>query len=196
MSSNTTLERWRDHLRKLAKDRVQAEPKGASEAFLRWMSGDREAAAPEGVRLDDALWWALLDPSVDPFDHVGAGDDGSLFNQSTSQTIEVWTERELSGIHALWRIAQIRERPEAAVRARLAGEWHAQNTQPDNATNRPWGAAAFLIIAHEHEDHAARMYAETLVHNCQTTHGAPDALSGMILEDAAETLERYLSAPR
>lgn len=196
MNQTPTLDRWETHLRRLADQRLDASPAGAPSGFIAWTENRSDAESPSSPALDDALWWALLDRAVDPFDHVHPREEGPLFPQTSSQTIEVWTERELSGLHALWRLGQTRQdRRETAVqRARAGARWHVEHTQPDNATNRPWAAALFLILATEDEDHSARLYAETLIHNCQTTHGVPDALSGLILRDGADMLARHIKS--
>jgi len=186
------LDRWAAHLRALADSGDSGEPRGAPEAFARWSGGERRADAPEGATRDDALWWALLDPSVDPLELVAAEPDGPLFPQESSRTIEVWTERELSGLHALDRLSGARGRHDLAERARAAARWHIEATQPDNATNRPWAAHLFLKLAAEEGLADARLYAETLVHNCQTAGGVPDALSALILRDAADALEETI----
>ena len=186
-----TLDRWEAHLRALAATGHSGPPQGAPAAFGLWVGNRRTSAAPADTTRDDALWWALLDDRLDPCSCVDIEASGPLFEQGSSRTIEVWTERELSGLHALERLALRRGRPDLAARARAGALWHVEHTQPDNATNRPWGASLFLVIAHESEDLAARLYAETLIHNCQTTHGVPDALSAHILRDAADALAEY-----
>lgn len=178
---------WEAHLRALAESRTPGRPAAAAPGFLNWL--DSSPSRPvANAALDDALWAAVLDESIDPLPLLESEADGPLFAQGTSRTIEVWTERELSGLHALWWIAHRRERGD--VRERLANSalWHIDHTQPDNATNRPWAAHVFLQLSFATGNPGARMYAETLIHNCQTTHGVPDALSGLILMDCAEAL--------
>jgi len=180
--------RWESHLRALARTRQDAPPAAAPAAFTRWTTDRAPAPAPPDAALDDALWWGVLDTAIDPLPLLETAPDGPLFDQGTSRTIEVWTERELSGMHALSWIARRRARADVQSRLAATARWHVQHTQPDNATNRPWAAHVFLQLSFEHEDHDARLYAETLVHNCQTTHGVPDSLSGLILLDSADAL--------
>jgi len=186
---NLSLERWASFLRGLADAGLAGRPVGAPEAFARWSGGERSAPAPADCSRDDALWWGVLDSAIEPLDYLDTEPDGPLFSQESSRTIEVWTERELSGLHALDRLAALRGRSDLAARARASARWHINSTQPDNATNRPWAVHLFLKLATESDLADARLYAETLVHNCQTAGGAPDALSGLILRDAAEALE-------
>ena len=186
------LEDWEKHLRGLAASRVDGPAVGAPEAFLRWSSGAEAGEAVAGAALDEALWWAVLDPSVEPLGLIEPASDGPLFTQGSSRTIEVWTERELCGMHAVWWAAELRGSEAMRERLGACARWHVENTQPDNATNRPWAAHVFLLIAHRDENPSARLYAETLIHNCQTNHGVADALSGLILLDCAEGLGREL----
>ncbi len=144
----------------------------------------------EPVSGDDiGLWWALVDRRVDvdallgPEPGPGAGP-GPLWPLGRREAIEVWTEAELSGLHALWALARQRCRDDWARRARLARDWHLLNTQPDNATNRPWALHVFVLGGTPE----ARHYAETLLHNAMVGPGRPDLLSAWILLDAARWL--------
>jgi hypothetical protein len=83
------------------------------------------------------------------------------------RTIEVWTDAELSAVHALWRLATDRRREDWKRRLDRAVAWHLIHTQPDNATNRPWALHVFLLADQPETIH----YAETLLHNCQTFTG-------------------------
>ncbi len=100
--------------------------------------------------------------------------------------IEVWTEQELSGLHALWWLARRRGRDDLARRGAAARDWHLVNTQPDNATNRPWALHVFLLGGTDE----SRLYAETLLHNCLVGTGRPDPTSAWILLDSARALEK------
>ena len=98
--------------------------------------------------------------------------------------IEVWTEEELSGMHALVRLARRLDSKQARERLRSAVRWHIEHTQPDNGTNRPWALHAFLLEGSP-EAHA---YAGTLLHNALALSGRPTPLSAWILMDAAAEL--------
>ncbi len=112
-----------------------------------------------------------------------------MFQQGEGEAIEVWTERELCAIHALDRLATHRNRPGWRDRARRVGRWHIEHTQPDNATNRPWGLHVFLALAESGGDPDASLYAETLLHNALISSGRPEPLSAEILLDAADALD-------
>lgn len=163
---------------------------------------------------DALLWHALTaDTPANPADilaahdapqHRDRTDAGALFPQHTnnpneSVPLEVWTERELASAHALGWLARTHPQPDTrrAAQARLddALDWHLDNLQPDNATNHPWAIHLFLQRdlhpSPAHDPHAPRIYAETLLHNCQVSMGRPDTFSAHILLDAAD----WLAAP-
>ena len=153
---------------------------------------------------DTQLWHALTDKRADPlrtlasFDAGHARDrtdGGALFGQHDGHVpLEVWTERELSAAHALGWLARTRRDPSLATRLDAAMAWHLENLQPDNATNHPWAVHLFLFWSDRHDNPSGRMYAETLLHNCQVSMGRADAFSAHILIDAADWLDH--DAPR
>lgn len=114
---------------------------------------------------------------------------GPLLAHGDRDTIETWTEGELCAIHALMRGVQDpwwRDRLQSAV------DWHLEWTQPDNATNRPWGIHAFLVLG----GLEGRMYAETMLHNAQAGGAQADPLVGWALGDAARWLRTGIPLPR
>jgi hypothetical protein len=171
--------------------------------FLAQRFGHEVGPAPETADYDVALWWALHDASVDvdrvidknaqphtPDDTLRGGQ-GGLFLQGLFQTIEVWTEADLSGLHALYHLAQRRDRPDWRERLFEIARWHLLEVQPDNGTNHPWAVHVFLILAREEDDAQAQLHAETLLNNTLVTFGKPDAFSRQILADAAVALDAY-----
>jgi hypothetical protein len=131
------------------------------------------------------LWWALTDDRVDVDAIIGEADQGSLLPRDDYSAIEVWTDADLSAIHALWRLARDHDREDWRGRVESARDWHLEHTQPDNATNRPWALHVFLVGGTPE----CAQYAETLLHNCMSFGGVPDALSAWILLDAANALD-------
>lgn len=150
---------------------------------------------------DVLLWWALTDPAIDPrrvLDEADAprtsADRGALIPIARTAAIEVWTEREFSCLHALWWLARRDHDPHLIQRVERAVTWHIEHIQPDNATAHPWALHVFLEASiADPQAHDARLYAETLLHNCRVTLGHPDALSREILLDSADAL-RELAA--
>lgn len=171
------------------------------------------------LTIDLALWYALINTNDQQGDAIGAalariqlddhddcmggggngggdgggagGGDGPLAPQSEYITIEVWTESELAGLHALCNLALERNRERILRRVRRTVDWHIENTQPDNATNHPWALHAFLMRSRPEATH----FAETLLNNCMVLNGRPDPMSAWILMDAAETLEQSAGTP-
>lgn len=196
MTHQPTLEDWISALRAAASltgDLSATAHRVGPIGFLRLMGADDPNSNPH-KGIDESLWLATTDPTIHPDEITGWLDpDGPLRKQPESQAIELWTERELGALHALWRLAQIREYAPWRQRALDAARWHLTNTQPDNATNHPWAIPVFLDLwsadPESDESLSARLYAETLLHNCQTMNAKPDPLSALILLDAANGLE-------
>lgn len=175
---------WADHL-----DRRAGTPPQGEVGWPEWPPPEavRPARLRDGAAAGEVRLWrsmrdglrgeaALRDAGIDP-----AGT-GPLWPSGDWSAIEVWTEAELCGLHALSRLDD-----DAVVAARLRAAllWHLEHTQPDNATNRPWALHAFLL--HPQGDGAARAYAETLLHNAEA-QGLEDPASRWILADAAREL--------
>lgn len=147
-------------------------------------------AEPEHTR-----WWAAL---------LGRGPipqcagDGPILPEDPDEAIEVWSEQELSALHAAWWIARsnndLRDRLDAAV------GWHTANLQPDNATNHPWAVHVFAEFAVRTGDADARLHADTICHNyrvLQAQAARPDAersedradlYSALIMLDASRAM--------
>ena len=147
-----------------------------------------------GDRGEQRLWRACLGEAGDG-DILGwikatVGDRrGALLSTDGFLAIEVWTECELAALHALARFARHRDAQVAAFsgdRVREAVRWHLEHTQPDNATNRPWGLHAFLLAEDGSGDPTA--YAGTLLHNMSATEARNESLSRWILADCAREL--------
>lgn len=154
-------------------------------AFLAMLLGSSEGV-PAGRDLDARLWHGAATGQT--------GAAASLVDQTgplapiDQGVIEVWTETELSGLQALRALARRTGRDELAARALDAAAWHVDNTQPDNATNRPWGVNVFVELAHRTGSVEAEMYVQTLVHNTLHPRGRPERFSAFILLEASRGL--------
>ena len=191
------VDKWVAHLRRVARTAAgRAPPTGPgpiATPFAMVLSDHqaaRETAPCPPPEADLGLWWALAGARVDVDALLTSRTAGPLWPQGAFKTIEVWTESELCGLHALWRLARDRGRQDWAERVQVVRDWHIENTQPDNATNRPWALHVFLLADTPECQH----YAETLLHNSLVTTGEPEPLSAWILLDAANELERYIVA--
>ncbi|MFT3685863.1 MAG: hypothetical protein QM783_13230 [Phycisphaerales bacterium] len=162
--------------------------------------------APASARGDVKLWGnAPVDAVVLP-DTGGEGRPllGDWTNQASDKPhvgMEEWGERELCGLHALWsraRAADEDQRVRWLRRGYSACRWLLENLQPDNATNMPWSAHVWVMASGPGVwgpglGPEARVYAETLLHNCQVGGGLgrPDKRSAWVLFHAASELERW-----
>lgn len=168
-----------------------------------WNARRGVPGTPKGTSTDEHLWCACGGSPVD-VDRILAdlartmrthADMGALVPQGAHHAIEVWTETEFSALHALSRLARMHARHDWDAAALSHAQWHLDQTQPDNATNHPWAVHLFVRLAAEEGDAAARLMAETMVHDCRVMTGTPDRLSAEILIDAAELLEATPGTP-
>lgn len=72
------------------------------------------------------------------------GKDGSLHELEADVTLDAWTYRELTGMHALAGLALLMRNKAWSKRVEEIGRYHEEHTQPDNTTNQPWGIFGFL----------------------------------------------------
>ncbi len=176
----------------------------------------------EGGGPDAAIWRVVLEleavrlgrvevesealPLVESLLSVSTTDEPmASVAQSAATTIEVWTETELCGLHALWWCYALRSSSVLGDRIDRAKRWLLQNIQPDNATNRPWALPVFLIAAAEEQDGDSALFAGQLIHNALmntlglgrgTGAGVPDRLSAWILLDTAMAIRFWARAGR
>lgn len=175
--SSNARARWVAHLLAvsgLARSRDSAPPPAA----LR-------PARPGVESLDLLLWRCAADPAVAVPPELLVPSIAPLRAWLSDGPIEVWTEVELSSLHALWRLARLRGDARLRGRAVSAMRWHLEHTQPDNATNRPWALHAFL----QEGSAEGEAYAGTLLHNALAHGGRPEPLSAWILMDSAAELD-------
>lgn len=182
------------------------DPKKLAPGLMRWRAFRGGATVsrtdlPDHTKSDERVWAALLQEQHD-FESLwnevrraaverSEADRGSLLPRSAYDAIEVWTESELSALHAFaWHALRMSDRS-MLERILDVGAWHIEHIQPDNATNRPWAVHVFLILSRERAMPEAGFHAQTLLHNCQISHGRPDAFSAHVLRDAAEALEAW-----
>jgi hypothetical protein len=147
--------------------------------LLCWLLGQPAGpAAKPGLDLE--LWHALAEGSAPPV----IGGRGPLQDASApgrgEVAIEVWTERELAAIQALWTLGVVCHEPALRDRAEDAARWCVEELQPDNATAHPWAVNAFASLARR-GDAEADLYAQTLVHNAMVATGRPGRFASLVL---------------
>lgn len=171
---------WANHLAAVAGSGMRG-PECPEEPPAALLRAAREGFAPERTLWESACTGGAA-LAAGTLDLAGVGP---LWPADRWSAIEVWTESELCGLHALARLR--RTRPElaapAAARIRSAIEWHLEHTQPDNATHRPWGLHLFLA----HPDPEVDLYGQTLLHNFEAA-GRGDRDAAWILLDAAREI--------
>jgi hypothetical protein len=208
------LARWVTHLRHLATPVATREPldpatfrddlghrRAVDAPFISWrlqLAGIEHSQPEMGMDPardpDVALWHALRQgddptPIFDAHEAAhGTPTDGLFARVDTA--LEIWTETELSALHALWWHATLSTAPDLTDRLERAVRGHVAELQPDNATNHPWALHVFLLHAWKHDVPEADMYAQTLLSNSQVMMGKPDRFSAIILLDVADALER------
>jgi len=171
-------------------------------SFLAWRESrsntiqiqrEQSSSIDAATSLDEQLWQLATAGDAErahkAVESVIAQSHGPLHSQEGVRAIEVWTETELSALHALGWLAHLYKKPAWRAHAFDVCRWHIEHTQPDNATNHPWSVYLFAALHETTGDDDARLYAETLVHNCLVTSGVPDPLSARILGDAADAIE-------
>lgn len=141
--------------------------------------------ARSGETPERTLWSAASAGAVPDSSCLDLDSEGPLWSADRWSAIEVWTEGELCGLHALARLRRIREDHAGAIARRLrsAIKWHLENTQPDNATHRPWGVHLFL----GHPEPEVDLYGQTLLHGFEAA-GRGDRDAAWILRDAAREI--------
>lgn len=114
------------------------------------------------------------------------GDDGSLHAMDESESMELWTYRELCGLHALANLALRRRNDGWAKRVAAIVAHHEANTQPDFTTTQPWGVFAFVWTGE------AMMFADQQLHDAQHAGGGTlQLIAALLLADAADALRTF-----
>lgn len=211
-----SLARWSTHLRSLGRQVISdtredyenfADELGHRRHIDRWViawhrrdtltSGQIIPSVSEGD-LDVRLWRSLTvsQPKTDLEDILRHQGDAPILPRRDDLALEVWTEIELASMHALWWHSRLTKSLDIASRLEAAIRWHLHHLQPDNATNHPWGLHVFLLYEGQNPGIGARLYAETLLSNCQVMLGRPDRLSALLLLDAAEAIDHHIESPK
>jgi hypothetical protein len=156
------------------------------EPLAAFVLGHVPRPAGRDVTPDVRLLYALHDTKPEIEALLGPDAAGPVLELPADLALEVATEAQLAALHGLDRLAQVHGREDWAARVEAAASWLIREIQPDNATNHPWGVHVFLRRGAREAE--SRMYAETLLHNCQVTLGRPDRVSALILLDSAAAL--------
>lgn len=163
--------------------------------FLRAALGQCATPSTYPGDMPDVRLWSALHHPAEPVE-AWLGPEcahGPLLKHRSGTPIEVLTEAELCGLHALWSLAHRRKRADWAERCLNAAAWHIRELQPDNATNMPWGIHVFVMLGVRREDPLAFIEAESRLHNAKVSGGRPDRRSALILMHGAAELELQIA---
>lgn len=115
------------------------------------------------------------------------GQGGSLHPyDAQTDSPDAWVYRELTGLHALERLAARRGNESWSSRVQAIAMYHQDHTQPDHVTGQPWALAAFALAP------ATQAFADQQLHDAQAyLSGAGDSkglVAALLLADAAHAL--------
>jgi hypothetical protein len=173
------------------------EPRALGDLTADW-AGPADAAA--GDRIAAAAWAALADGVVTekPLDagplaimeRLAAGQQpsGAFLAARSSDNLESLWFHELSILHATASFAVQRGQFGLWPAVTRAVRYHLEGTQPDHATNQPWGLTAFLLVPD------GWPIADSMLH-AASTHAAVEGnasrgLTLMLLADALYCLRQ------
>ena len=163
-------------------------------------------SALEGSQAVGAAWsaLALLDPAIKLHDAVASHAGESVFRRlidgqqpaghflkvTPDDQLEPWWYHELVLLQAVASASHRVQNQDFAAELKAAAgravRHHLAETQPDHATNRPWGVNAFLDAAAQNPD--ALPFVDSLLHGASfpTAAGVAglDEVSALILADA------------
>jgi len=172
-------------------------------ASLRWPEhpGDRIPAAI-GAVVVDAAWMMLAahdavviggeaiwrKRAAEVFDQLLGGQQaqGTFLTPTPSDNPETHWYHELLLLHAATLYAAETGDPAMAEAVAASAEFHLNQTQPDHATNQPWGLAAFI------PDPATRPRADQMLHAAATI-GRGSGVTSILLADALYCLRLWMS---
>ncbi|MCC7408832.1 MAG: hypothetical protein IT442_12220 [Phycisphaeraceae bacterium] len=113
------------------------------------------------------------------------GEDGALHAMSVDDSLDAWTYRELTGLHALGHVVRLCPTDYRRIRMAEVAEHHLRNTQPDHTTHEPWGLHVFAATTD------TLMLAEQQLHDVAAGLAgvrSGGVVTGLLLADAAWAL--------
>jgi hypothetical protein len=171
------LEGWRIDLRQWCAA-LEMELAGASNCGRAENAWDALALGVAAEHFGNEEWRKL---AANTFGRLASEQqsDGSFLPAAPGSSPEAWWYDELVLMHAMSTYSVQTRDPVCEGAARRAAEFHLMETQPDHATQQPWGIFAFCSIPE------GRIQAEQILHGCaMRTSGKLDAVSMILLADA------------
>jgi hypothetical protein len=172
---------WRQTLARVESFLTPAQASEWATALSRWAY----PLVKTGNVVEDA-WSALA--SGDPasiFERVGEDQNssGAFLKSDPSQNPEVAWFDELVLLHAVAAYAARSRSPRTEAAAGRAAAYHLNETQPDHATDQPWGLLAFIL------NPATQAVADQMLHTArvQSPNGAR-GVTAILLADVLDCL--------
>jgi hypothetical protein len=175
-----------------------AEAKFAAARWPASKSGVLDAA--DGAAVVESIWLALAihaggELHGEPDERVSDAFDALVKCQQPSGTFlkagardnpETHWYHELLLLHAATSYAARTGDPAVEAAVARAAEFHQDETQPDHATNQPWGLAAFIRNA------STRPLADGMLH-AAATMGRGSGVTSILLADALYCLRLWMA---
>jgi len=179
---------WRRTLAKVESFLTPAQASEWAAGIERWLEALRKVNDPVGrawaaLALEGSAASSAFKPLADEQQSSGA-----LLKADPTQNPETRWYDELVMLHALTAYA-VRARDGAMRPSLRAAEYHLNETQPDHATNEPWGLLAFILnpIAHS--------VADQMLHTVQVLQpNGATGVTAVVLADVLDCL-RELDRP-
>jgi hypothetical protein len=170
-------------------------------ASLRWPDHPPDRIpADRGAPFVDVVWMSLaahdaVEVGADSISRTRAADaferlvtcqhpQGTFLTPSPSDNPETLWYHELVLLHAATLYAAETRDPALAAAVARNAAFHQAETQPDHATNQPWGLAAFARTA------ATRPFADQMLHAAATL-GGQSGVTSILLADALYCLRLW-----
>jgi hypothetical protein len=156
--------------------------------------------AADGAAVVESIWLALAidaegEPHEEPDERVSDAFEALVRCQQPSGTFlkagardnpETHWYHELLLLHAATSYAALRGDRALEAAVMQAAEFHQAETQPDHATNQPWGLAAFV------RNPATRPLADGVLHAAATI-GRGSGVTSILLADALYCLRLWMA---
>ncbi len=156
-----------------------------------------ELLASDGQRITETVWHAMALYASGEVDFARSAvfqpllsaqqPNGTFLKPSRNDNLESLWYHELVLLHAVASYGVAISDPAARDAVFRAADYHLNETQPDHATNDPWGLFAFLW------NPQSRPVADGMLHAVSTMGGSFSPVTLMLLADALYCVRRLLA---
>jgi hypothetical protein len=170
---------WRTAFARIS-PRLSADERARWEQAMSTWAAQPNDSADVGGR----AWWSLAGRRREAIERLieAQQPSGAFLRTDRSRNPETTWFEELVILHAVGAYAVREHESEAAERAMLrATGYHLNETQPDHATNEPWGLLPFIL------NPATRSVADQMLHTVRVLH--PKGVTGVTAILMADVLD-------